>query len=169
VPKPLARAGRVTLYFRNCPECAKEISYPWPSSFKQAEQRNSVCKSCRTVRANKSRNAKKENNSAWKGYKGVGYKWFSKYFERRKKKQKTGSITIEDAYNQLEKQGFKCALSDIPLEWSEESGMSIDRINSSIGYELDNIQIVHKDINLMKNHFDQDYFIEMCKRVSSKR
>ena len=116
------------------------------------------------------RNSSKENNWAWKGYKGVGYKWFSKYFERKrsKQKQKTGSITIEDAYNKLEEQGFKCALTGIKLDWSETSGMSIDRINSSVGYELDNIQIVHKDVNLMKNHFDQDYFIEMCKRIADK-
>ena len=106
----------------------------------------------------------KEDNPAWKGYKGVGYRWFSKYFERHGKKR-TGTITIEDAYNKLDAQGFKCALSKIPLEWSETSGMSIDRIDSKKEYILDNIQLVHRDVNLMKNHFDQEYFIEMCKRI----
>lgn len=132
-----------------------------------ANERNSVCKSCRTRRANKSplRDTKKENNAAWKGYKGVGYKWFSKYFERSNRKR-VGTITIEDTYSQLQKQNFKCALSGVDLEWSEESGMSIDRINSKGEYTLDNIQIVHKDINLMKNYFDQDYFIKMCKKVA---
>jgi len=110
----------------------------------------------------------KHDNPAWKGYKGVGYKWFSKYFERRNKKR-TGTITIEDAYNKLEAQEFKCALSGIPLEWSETSGMSIDRINSKKEYVLDNIQLVHKDVNLMKNHFDQDYFIEVCRRIISTK
>lgn len=157
------------LYNRVCPDCAGGITYRWPSQLKIANQRNSVCKSCRTTRANKSRkrNAQKENNPAWKGYKGVGYKWFSKYFERSNRKR-TGDITIQDAYNKLESQNFKCALTGIPLEWSEHSGMSIDRIDSKREYEIDNIQIVHKDINLMKNHFNQEYFIEMCKKVANK-
>lgn len=154
---------------RKCPDCAGDITYRWPCQVRTANERNSVCKSCRTRRANKStvRNSKKEENPAWKGYKGVGYRWFSKYFERSGR-SKTGSITIGDAYNKLEAQGFKCALTGIPLEWSEESGMSIDRVNSNIGYELDNIQIVHKDVNIMKNHFDQDYFIAMCKKVANR-
>ena len=157
------------MFIRCCPDCAGDIIYRWPSQVKLAEERNSVCKSCRTRRANKSnkRNAAKEGNPAWKGYKGVGYKWFSKYFERGGRK-KTGSITIEDAYSQLEKQNFRCALTDQYLPWSEDSGMSIDRVDSSIGYELGNIQLVHKDVNLMKNHFDQDYFILVCKQIAEK-
>ena len=127
-----------------------------------------ACRSCTRTNLNKSMPKAKHDNPAWKGYKGVGYKWFSKYFERRNKKR-TGTITIEDAYNKLEAQEFKCALSGIPLEWSETSGMSIDRINSKKEYVLDNIQLVHKDVNLMKNHFDQDYFIEVCRRIISTK
>lgn len=164
--KPHVAAEPAKSFKRNCPYCQKEIYYKFPSDIKLATERNSSCKSCRTVKANKARNNKKEANASWKGYKGVGYKWFSKYFERRRKKQKMGSITIEDAYNKLVEQDFKCALTGIDLPWSEEGGMSIDRIDSSIGYHIDNIQLVHKDINLMKNHFDQDYFIDMCKLVS---
>ena len=107
-----------------------------------------------------------EGNGAWKGYKGVGYHWFSKYFERRGLRTKhTGTITIQDAYKKLEQQEFKCALSGIPLEWSRTSGMSIDRIDSNKEYDWDNIQIVHKDVNRMKNAFDQDYFIEVCRKI----
>lgn len=155
---------------RDCPRCVGVLTYPNIRLFRQAEKRKSVCKPCRTAIANKSplRNSAKEANAAWKGYKGVGYSWFSKYFERSQRKR-TGSITIEDAYNQLEKQGFKCALTGIDLPWSEESGMSIDRIDSKKEYELNNIQLVHKDVNLMKNHFNEDYFIHICKLVAKTR
>lgn len=157
----------VKLHSKNCPLCGEVITFRWPSQLKLSQKRNSTCRSCRTRKANKSklRNCKKENNPSWKGYKGVGYKWFSKYFERLSRK-KSGSISIEDVYKKLEAQEFKCALTGISLEWSEESGMSIDRIDSIRGYELDNIQIVHKDVNLMKNYFSQDYFINICKKVS---
>ena len=72
-------------------------------------------------------------------------------------------------------QNGKCALSgiDIPLlknpktKAQRESQLaSVDRINSSIGYVEGNVQWVHKDINLMKNKFDQNYFIKMCKKIS---
>lgn len=151
---------------RQCKFCGSEIIYTHYQSYWNAVNRNSGCRSCRSANNNRSpnRNVKKENNSNWKGYKNVGYNWFSKYFERSSRKH-TGTITIQDAYNKLEAQGFRCALSGIPLAWSEDSGMSIDRIDSDKEYDLDNIQIVHKNVNLMKNHFDQDYFIEVCKRI----
>lgn len=161
--------GIAKLYKRNCPLCGCELLYDYPSKLKRAEDAGSVCRPCNMKRWNGSGkySTAKEGNGWWKGYKGVGYKWFSKYFERGrgKQKQKEGSITIQDAYDKLEAQGFRCALSGIPLEWSEESGMSIDRIDSSAGYHLDNIQIVHKDVNLMKNHFSQEYFLDVCKRI----
>lgn len=158
----------MTLYNRCCPECNKEIYYKDKYKLARAIEDGKPCRPCSITTINKTLSRKQENNWAWKGYKGVGYKWFSKYFERGKRKH-TGSITIEDAYNKLESQGFKCALTGIDLPWSEESGMSIDRIDSKKEYLLDNIQIVHKDINLMKNHFDEDYFIEMCRKVASYR
>jgi len=61
----------------------------------------------------------------------------------------------------LEKNGFVCALSGVKLD---ENTWSPDRIDSKKGYTKENLQFVHKDINLMKNKFPEDYFIEMCKK-----
>lgn len=158
----------MTLFNRSCPECNTVVEYKDKYKLARAIEADSVCRPCSVTRINKNLSRKQELNGSWKGYKGVGYKWFSKYFERHGKKR-TGTITIQDAYNKLEAQGFKCALSGVPLEWSETSGMSIDRIDSKREYEIDNIQLVHKDINLMKNHFDEDYFIEMCRKISIYR
>jgi len=44
---------------------------------------------------------------------------------------------------------------------------SLDRIDSSKGYVKGNLQWVHKDINMMKNHYNQKYFIEICKKVAT--
>jgi hypothetical protein len=44
---------------------------------------------------------------------------------------------------------------------------SLDRIDSKKGYTLDNVQLVHKDINMMKKEYDQKYFIEMCKLIAN--
>jgi hypothetical protein len=43
---------------------------------------------------------------------------------------------------------------------------SVDRIDSSKDYTQDNTQLVHVHINMMKQHYDQQYFIDMCKNVS---
>lgn len=59
---------------------------------------------------------------------------------------------------------YKCALSDKSISFNDGTA-SVDRIDSKIGYVSNNIQIVHKDINIMKNAFDQDYFIDICKRI----
>jgi hypothetical protein len=45
---------------------------------------------------------------------------------------------------------------------------SLDRIDSSKGYEIDNIQWVHVMVNMCKNKYPQDKFVEMCKAIASK-
>lgn len=132
-----------------------------------------MCKSCRSVTANKSskRNTKRENNSQWKGYNEIPYSWFSKYFEKKgRKKQHFGDITIEQMYNLWISQDKKCVLSKVTIGFYDDGKghtCSIDRIDSKKEYTIDNVQLVHKDINLMKNKFDNQYFIEICKKIAS--
>jgi hypothetical protein len=49
---------------------------------------------------------------------------------------------------------------------SKYSTASIDRIDSSKGYILGNIQWVHKDVNFMKRTYSQEYFVKMCKLIT---
>ena len=70
------------------------------------------------------------------------------------------------------KQDKKCALTGVPISFEKTElgySASIDRIDSKKEYDLDNVQLVHKDVNLMKNRFDQDYFISMCKLVAKHK
>ena len=161
------------VYSRICKYCNKEIIYSGYGTWYNAKSRNSGCKSCRSARNNKSskRNSKREKNPAWKGYKCIPYNWFSKYYERERiRKKHEGSISIKYVYDLWIKQNKRCALSGIEIGFYDDRKgthhtASIDRIDSSIGYHDGNIQIVHKDVNLMKNRFDQDYFISMCKLI----
>jgi hypothetical protein len=158
-------------YNHTCSICNKEITYASYKSYWTAKKRNGMCKSCRTTTANKSpvRNQKRENNPAWKGYKDIPYNWFSNYFKRS---GKFGDITIEQVYDLWIAQDKKCALSGVSIGFYDDSKThtcSIDRIDSSGGYTLANIQLVHKDVNIMKNKFEQAYFTEMCRLISKKR
>lgn len=85
------------------------------------------------------------------------------------------SITIEEAWDLFEKQGRKCALSDLPLSLEFSSAKngpiptaSLDRIDNSKGYVLENLQWLHKDVNLMKLTHNQEYFIELCRLIGNK-
>jgi hypothetical protein len=163
----------MTTYNHTCRICSTEIEYQSYKSYWTAKNRNGMCKSCRSTIANKSpkRDTKKQNNSQWKGYNEIPYNWFSRYFVRkRRKKQHSGDINIEQVYDLWIKQNKKCALSGVSIGFYDcgiNHTCSIDRINSLKEYTLDNIQLVHKDVNRMKNNFDQDYFIKMCKLIGS--
>lgn len=60
-----------------------------------------------------------------------------------------------------------CALSGLKISF-EESTASLDRIDSTLGYVVGNVQWVHKDINIMKNKYTQDYFVYLCSKVKEK-
>jgi len=84
------------------------------------------------------------------------------------------TITMEYAWNLFLNQNRKCALTKLPLElFHIEYGKtignaSLDRIDSSKGYIEGNVQWIHKDVNMMKYNFNQDYFIKLCKLIASE-
>jgi hypothetical protein len=91
------------------------------------------------------------------------------------------NITIEQAWELFLNQNSKCALSDLDITFEPNAvhskginnrnlrTASLDRIDSSKGYTIDNIQWVHKDVNLMKNYFNEEYFIKICKLICNKK
>ncbi len=77
-------------------------------------------------------------------------------------------ITQNDLIELFKKQNGKCIFTGWPLIFHDNGRkctVSVDRIDSEQGYVIDNVQIVHKHVNLMKNVFDQEYFIKMCKDI----
>jgi len=77
----------------------------------------------------------------------------------------------EDVLAMYEAQEGKCALTGWPIGWSEKgltATVSIDRIDSSEVYIKENVQLLHKDVNMAKQQYSQDYFIEICKAVTNK-
>lgn len=67
------------------------------------------------------------------------------------------------------KQDKKCALTKQPLSFSSKgvyNTASLDRIDNSKGYDLENVQWVHKDVNFMKGSLTQKYFLKLCKLIT---
>ena len=89
------------------------------------------------------------------------------------------SITIDDVIALYEKQNGECAYTGVKMTHitygSKGNGrlkypfnISIDRIDSLIGYTKTNIQLVCALVNTMKWDIDENVFIEMCKRIVEK-
>lgn len=87
------------------------------------------------------------------------------------------NLSIEEAWDLYEKQQGRCKLTDllIPFEPNQvhkknndnriKRLASLDRIDSKKSYVINNVQWVHKDINKMKNNFNQEYFIKLSKLI----
>lgn len=88
-------------------------------------------------------------------------------------------ISMEYAWELFLKQRRICCLSGLPLVFSksynrslsnqerQETTASLDRIDSSKGYVVGNVQWVHKDINLMKRTLNERRFLDLCRNVST--
>ena len=130
-------------------------------------RKSKSCKTCSLPRVG-------VTNPSWKGYQDIPNSWFLR-FKRYSKIE--FQLQIQDVWDLFLGQNKKCALSNLPISFENElrrgekySGVSctasIDRIDSSKGYVKGNVQLVHKDVNIMKNAFNQDYFVQMCKLIA---
>lgn len=78
-------------------------------------------------------------------------------------------ITIEDAWNLFLTQNRRCAISGVELTFGKSQKAnktaSLDRIDSTRGYEIGNIQWVHKDVNIMKLDHSSENFLAWVAKI----
>jgi hypothetical protein len=114
-----------------------------------------------------------KNHAGWTGFGDIGgAKWG--LIKRKAFHRKIDfNISIEQAWELFEKQDGKCYLSGKNLCFYKKTRdasygtASLDRINSSIGYEVGNVGWVHKDLNSMKHIFSVEEFIHYCGLISN--
>lgn len=118
--------------------------------------------------------------------KGIGNLGLTKWTDIKRSAKKRGidfNLSIEDGWGLYVEQKCRCALSNVPIYFAlpggfnndknyilqnNESTASLDRIDSNYGYELNNVQWVHKDVNLIKLKFNSKYFYNICKFICIK-
>ena len=93
------------------------------------------------------------------------------------------SLSLNDLQDLWLKQDKKCALTGVNISFGLEyetlknnyqrltnshklTTASLDRVDSTKGYTLDNIQWVEKNINIFKNALNNDDFIGLCRIVT---
>lgn len=80
------------------------------------------------------------------------------------------NLTKLDIYNILKQQNYKCKLTGIKLKFDITKGSkntgSLDRIDYKNPYEIQNIQLVHKYVNISKHILSNKEYIDLCKKVT---
>ena len=113
----------------------------------------------------------------WKGYKDISGHEFGRIRLGAINRNINFDVTIEQIQDLYEKQNKKCALSGIDIYLAKShvraknglepySTASLDRIDSTKGYTIDNIQWIHKNINIMKSSISQEYFLNVCTLIA---
>jgi hypothetical protein len=103
-------------------------------------------------------------NSNWKGFDYISKTYYNQIKRGARIRHLKFNLTIEEINETYKKQNGKCALTGLEIKMKKNA--SLDRINSIEGYNINNIQFIHKDINKMKNNFNEEYFISMCKLIA---
>lgn len=114
---------------------------------------------------------KLKKHGLFKGYEEIYGNFWKDIQHEAKIRNLEFNITIEQIWDLFIKQDRRCALTGLELQFkttsqSSDGTASLDRIDSSKGYTMDNIQWIHKDINRMKWDMDENKFVNYCKLIA---
>jgi hypothetical protein len=145
-------------WVRFCPTCENEVDHLRRNYAIHSHINEQPCKRCSNI-----------NNHPSGMHGPVRVAWFNSFRRSALSRGLEWELSVDDVASLYELQNGRCALSGQSIGWSEHGWnhtASVDRIDSSQGYTLFNVQLLHKDVNMMKQAFDQDYFVEVCRSIA---
>jgi hypothetical protein len=139
-----------------CSGCGVEQAYTRKDHAKQSELRDWQCKKCVAEAKGFSENKPVGNEQ----------RLYSRFRKSANSRGIAWGLSFEDFVGCFT---GKCALTgwEINMNYTNCTA-SLDRIDSTKPYDVDNIQWVHTMVNMCKNKYPQDRFIEMCTAVADK-
>ena len=84
------------------------------------------------------------------------------------------TITAKQAWEKFISQNKRCALTGLQLDLNrydnqllawDNGNASLDRIDSNLGYLVDNVWWLHKTVNMMKSNIGLDDFLKLCELI----
>jgi hypothetical protein len=159
-PKGVTKRGK--RWYKKCGYCGAEQSYLRRNYAIHSFLLNKRCRACSAI---------VNNTKPHYTYNQLKLSWFYGFQRGAEARGIKWDIEVEDVWGLYEKQDRVCKLSGLPIGWADigrNHTASIDRIDSNKGYVLSNIQLVHKDVNVMKNKYTQNYFISTCHLVAKR-
>jgi hypothetical protein len=125
---------------------------------------NKECKAC----------SNKHVDNCHRGWhRGIRISWFNQFKAGAELRGLIWDLSLDDLADLYEEQKQRCALTDLDIAFPlvghpQKALASIDRIDSKKGYTKDNVQLVTRQVNMMKQAYDQDMFIATCIAVANK-
>lgn len=148
---------------KTCSQC--KIAKPKDQFFKHRQTNDGLhswCKACCNVGNRKSRD---KLNSTIEGRAKV---FLQNARKSAKKRNQVFDLEIKDIADCWNAQLEICAYSGrkMTLKHGQLNTVSIERIDSNVGYTKDNTILVCNAVNRMKSDFKLDSFVSLCKDVS---
>jgi hypothetical protein len=114
-----------------------------------------------------------QKSSNWRGVGKLPKSVYTTIKLRAKNRNKKFIVSMQYLAELFDAQNERCALSGLPIHFGEDGKnlsetlgtASLDRIDSSQGYVPGNVHWVHKHINIMKNEYSAEYFLNLCREV----
>lgn len=165
LPKPLdlpegvfkSEEGR---WCRQCPVCEALISHLRRNYCIGAHNQEQPCKRCSGI---------SNHPSGMVG--SVRVSWFNSFKKSALTRGYCWEIDIEFVDTIYSEQDGLCAYSGLPIGWSVQlwnHTASLDRIDNDRGYTEDNVQLVHKEVNMMRGSLEDNRFKELCSLIADK-
>lgn len=151
-------------YYKCCPQCGESQSYLRKNYAEESLRLGKVCKKC----------SNRDTDNCHRGWhRGIRVSWFNQFRAGAETRGIVWSLTLDDVADLMEMQRYRCALTGWDIEFPEsghsyKAPASLDRIDSNKNYTKDNTQIVTRQVNMMKQRYSQEEFIEVCKAVADK-
>lgn len=145
---------------RQCPTCGILVSHLRRNYCIGAHDQEQPCKRCSNIN---------NNPSGMLG--SVRVSWLNAFHKSALTRGYSWEIDIEFVNAMYEEQDGLCVYSGLPISWSVKGWdhtASLDRIDNDKGYTEDNVQLVHKEVNMMRGSLDDERFKELCVLIADK-
>lgn len=112
-----------------------------------------------------------KNRRGFTGFEKIHGSYWNHIKATAKNRNLEFNLNIENVWDLYLLQNKKCKISGIDIVFgkshTKERTASLDRINSSKGYVIENVQWVHKKINMMKQSLSDEELITWCNLIVS--
>jgi hypothetical protein len=149
---------RIVHYLCRC-DCGKE------TTVKKQHLQNGNTKSCGCNHLKRG-----SQHRDWKGYGEISADFLGIIRRNAEVRNIDFNLTIELLWSLFLKQERRCAYSNVELKFPSSGKVhdgtaSLDRIDNEKGYLPNNVQWVHKDINLMKRALTEKNFLDFIEKI----
>ena len=145
---------------RHCPTCDFLISHLRRNYCIGAHLQEQPCIKCSNI---------SNHPSGMVG--SVRVSWFNSFRKSALTRGYCWEIDISFVDTMYEEQRGVCVYSGLPISWSVQGWdhtASLDRIDNDLGYTEDNVQLVHKEVNMMRGSLEDERFKELCNLIANK-